>query len=136
MHGKFAIGSTGHLLANHQNAMLDPLMVCLASKNQLHWLTRADIFRKPSMNWLLRKINMLPVYRERDRVADLAKKTQETFDECYAGMKPNSVICIFPEGTHRGKKQLVPLKKRRRPFGNGSNRCRDRHTNCSCRSGL
>lgn len=99
------------LVANHQNAMLDPLMVCLASKNQLHWLTRADIFRKPSMNWLLQKINMLPVYRERDRVADLANKNQETFDECYARMKRNAVICIFPEGTHRGKKQLVPLKK-------------------------
>ncbi len=99
------------IVANHQNAMLDPLMVCLASKNQLHWLTRADIFRKPSMNWLLRKVNMLPVYRERDRVADLANKNQETFDECYARMKRNAVICIFPEGTHRGKKQLVPLKK-------------------------
>jgi len=99
------------LVANHQNAMLDPLMVCLASQRQLHWLTRADIFKKPSVHKLLRKINMLPVYRERDRVADLSNKNQETFEECFARLKEHAIICIFPEGTHRGKKQLVPLKK-------------------------
>jgi hypothetical protein len=30
---------------------------------------------------------------------------------CYERMKNNAIIGIFPEGTHRGKKQLVPLKK-------------------------
>lgn len=99
------------LVANHQNAMLDPLMVCLASQRQLHWLTRADIFKKPSIHRLLRRLNMLPVFRERDRVADIANKNQETFEECFARLKEHAIICIFPEGTHRGKKQLVPLKK-------------------------
>jgi hypothetical protein len=54
---------------------------------------------------------MLPVYRERDRVADIHDKNNEIFQECYRRMKHNAVIGIFPEGTHRGKKQLVPLKK-------------------------
>lgn len=99
------------LVANHQNAMLDPVVACLYSRKQLHWLTRADIFRKPSLNKLLRSLNMLPVYRERDRVSDLAERNAETFNECYDRLSHHSVICIFPEGTHRGKKQLVPLKK-------------------------
>lgn len=99
------------LVANHQNAMLDPVITCLYSSKQLHWLTRADIFQKPFVNRLLRKLNMLPVYRERDRVSDLAERNAATFNECYDRLKNHAVICIFPEGTHRGKKQLVPLKK-------------------------
>jgi len=99
------------LVANHQNAMLDPVVLCLLNKKQLHWLTRADIFKKPRINNLLRRLNMLPVFRERDRVADLLEKNKATFDECFDRLKAGAVVCIFPEGTHRGKKQLVPLKK-------------------------
>lgn len=54
---------------------------------------------------------MLPIYRERDRVADIAERNKITFDECNSRLRNNAVICIFPEGSHRGKKQLVPLKK-------------------------
>jgi 1-acyl-sn-glycerol-3-phosphate acyltransferase len=99
------------LVANHQNAMLDPVLICMFARTQLHWLTRADIFRKPAVNKLLRNLNMLPVYRERDRVADIADRNKATFEECYLRLQHHAVICIFPEGTHRGKKQLVPLKK-------------------------
>jgi 1-acyl-sn-glycerol-3-phosphate acyltransferase len=99
------------LVANHQNAMMDPVMICLVSKRQLHWLTRADVFKKNWVNKLLRNLNMLPVFRERDRVSDLIDRNNTTFQECYDRLKSNAVICIFPEGTHRGKKQLVSLKK-------------------------
>jgi 1-acyl-sn-glycerol-3-phosphate acyltransferase len=99
------------LVANHQNAMLDPVLICLFSNKQLHWLTRADLFKKLPINKLLRRLNMLPVYRDRDRVSDLAHRNQATFEECYERLKGHAVVSIFPEGTHRGKKQLVPLKK-------------------------
>ncbi len=99
------------LVANHQNAMLDPVMAGVFCRPQLHWLTRADVFKKPKVNKLLRKLNMLPVFRERDRVANMFEMNQTTFEECYERLKKNAVISIFPEGSHRGKKQLVPLKK-------------------------
>jgi 1-acyl-sn-glycerol-3-phosphate acyltransferase len=99
------------LVANHQNAMLDPVITAICSRKQLHWLTRADVFLRPAMNRLLRSLNMLPVYRERDRVQDISAVNKVTFSECYARLKAHAVICVFPEGTHRGKKQLVPLKK-------------------------
>lgn len=100
------------LVANHQNAMLDPVLICLFTKKQLHWLTRADVFKKPAVSAFLHKLNMLPVYRERDRVSDLADRNGKTFDICYDRLRSNAVVCLFPEGTHRGKKQLVlPLKK-------------------------
>lgn len=99
------------LVSNHQNAMLDPLVLCVESKRQLHWLTRADVFKKPAVNKLLRNFNMLPVYRERDRVDDLSAYNKVTFEVCNERLKEGAIICMFPEGTHRGKKQLVPLKK-------------------------
>lgn len=99
------------LVANHQNALLDPVVLCVSTSLQLHWLTRADVFKSRPADWFLRKINMMPVYRERDRVADLHDRNNEVFRQCYDRMKSNAVIGIFPEGTHRGKKQLVPLKK-------------------------
>lgn len=99
------------LVANHQNAMMDPMVLCVETKPQLHWLTRADIFKKPFINKLLRNLNMLPVYRERDRVTDLSAYNQLTFDTCNERLKEGAVVCLFPEGSHRGKKQLVPLKK-------------------------
>jgi len=99
------------IVANHQNALLDPVVLCVATSAQLHWLTRADVFKNPLVNRFLRRINMLPVYRERDRVANIHDRNNEIFQLCYERMKNNAVIGIFPEGTHRGKKQLVPLKK-------------------------
>ena len=99
------------MVANHQNALLDPVVLCVSTSKQLNWLTRADVFKNPLVDRFLRGINMLPVYRERDRVADLHNRNNEIFRLCYERMKDNAVIGIFPEGTHRGKKQLVPLKK-------------------------
>ena len=99
------------MVANHQNALLDPVVLCVSTNNQLHWLTRADVFKDPLVNRFLRRINMLPVYRERDRVADIHDRNNEIFRLCYDRLKNNAIIGIFPEGTHRGKKQLVPLKK-------------------------
>lgn len=99
------------IVANHQNALLDPVVLCVATSKQLHWLTRADVFKNPLVNRFLRRINMMPVYRERDRVANIHDRNNEIFQMCYERMKNNAVIGIFPEGTHRGKKQLVPLKK-------------------------
>ncbi len=99
------------MVANHQNALLDPVVLCVTTNKQVNWLTRADVFKNPLVDRFLRGINMLPVYRERDRVADLHNRNNEIFRLCYERMKDNAVIGIFPEGTHRGKKQLVPLKK-------------------------
>ena len=99
------------IVANHQNALLDPVVLCVSSRRQLHWLTRADVFKNKRVSAFLHRINMMPVYRERDRVADLHDRNNAIFNECYRRMQQNAIIGIFPEGTHRGKKQLVPLKK-------------------------
>lgn len=99
------------LVANHQNAMMDPVLCCSFFPPQLHWLTRADVFKQPTVRKLLTSFNMLPVYRDRDRISDMQEKNREVFNIVYNRLKQNAIICLFPEGTHRGKKQLMTLKK-------------------------
>ena len=54
---------------------------------------------------------MLPVYRERDKVEGMFDKNDQIFKECYARIASGAVIALFPEGTHRGRKQLFQFKK-------------------------
>lgn len=99
------------LISNHQNAMLDPVLICFFAPKQLHWLTRADIFKNGLVKKLLHNFNMMPVYRERDGLGNMRDANTKIFEECYDRLEHHAVISMFPEGTHRGKKQLMPFKK-------------------------
>lgn len=99
------------IVANHQNGMMDPFMACAFAPRQLHWLTRADIFKSPLAYKFLTNINMLPIYRERDKVADIGDKNKAIFHECYNRLANGNVVCLFPEGNHNNVKHLRTLKK-------------------------
>jgi 1-acyl-sn-glycerol-3-phosphate acyltransferase len=100
------------LIGNHQNAMMDPLIFCNVVPKQLHWLTRSDVFKKGLIAEFLYKLNMLPIYREKDGVADQMARNEIVFQACRDRMSKGAVLAMFPEGSHRGKKQLMtPLKK-------------------------
>lgn len=100
------------VVGNHQNALLDPILCCSIITQQLHWLTRSDVFKPGLVSFLLKKVNMLPVYREKDNVADLRDRNETIFQECYKRLNRGHWISLFPEGTHKGKKSLnTPLKK-------------------------
>ncbi len=99
------------LISNHQNAMLDPVLLCVFAPKQLHWLARADVFKNPLIKKVLFKINMMPVYRERDGVENLRDENNKVFEECFSRLGNGAVISLFPEGTHRGRKELIPFKK-------------------------
>ena len=100
------------VVGNHQNALLDPILCCSIITQQLHWLTRSDVFKPGLVSAILKKVNMLPVYREKDNVGDLRDRNDAIFKECYKRLNRGQWISLFPEGTHKGKKSLnTPLKK-------------------------
>jgi len=97
--------------ANHQNAFLDPIVLAGHLKKPVYFLTRADIFKKKIANKILRKVHMLPIFRQRDGV-NTAEKNKTTFDQCYDILNNKEHVLIFPEGNHNYKKHLrTPLKK-------------------------
>lgn len=98
------------LVANHQNGMMDPVVLCVMERNQLHWLTRSDIFKKPMVSKILHSLNMLPVYRPKDNVGDAKAKNEKIFEETYRRISAGNIIAVFPEGNHGNKKHLRSIK--------------------------
>jgi 1-acyl-sn-glycerol-3-phosphate acyltransferase len=99
------------IVSNHQNALMDPLMCCLTAPRQLHFLTRADVFKSKLFRGVVFALNMLPVYRRRDRIDDMVERNNKTFEVAIARLSKGAAIGIFPEGNHGAHKSLRPLKK-------------------------
>lgn len=98
------------LVANHQNALIDPLLLATHTRLNPHFLTRASVFKNPIAAKLLGWIRMLPVYRVRDGFSTI-QQNQKTFDETYKILRANGTIIIFSEGSHSLIRNLRPLSK-------------------------
>lgn len=97
-------------VANHQNALVDPLLIGAYTPRELHFLTRSDVFSTPLIRALLSSVNMLPIYRIKDGINSLAKN-EEVFEKCYTILNNKGTILIFPEGNHNIKRRLRALSK-------------------------
>ncbi len=102
------------IIPNHQNSFMDALLITTRLHKTLSFLTRAQAFSHPFMNWYLRSLNMLPVYRVRDGIKNV-QKNEEIFQECINRLSNNEAVLIFPEANH-------DLKRRLRPFSKGFTR--------------
>lgn len=99
-------------IANHQNGLMDPLVLCsLRSPHQIHWLTRADIFYKRVARALLFAFNQMPIYRQRDRLADARERNERIFEICAKRLEIGAAVGLFPEGNHRDVKSLRLLRR-------------------------
>jgi 1-acyl-sn-glycerol-3-phosphate acyltransferase len=98
------------LLPNHQNSFMDALLVATHYPGYMFFLTRAQAFKTPFMNWFLRSLNMLPVYRVRDGLSSVTKNNQ-IFDLCVEYLNKKYPILVFPEANHDLKRRIRPLSK-------------------------
>ncbi|MGY6520567.1 MAG: 1-acyl-sn-glycerol-3-phosphate acyltransferase [Mongoliitalea sp.] len=98
------------IVSNHQNALIDPLIVATQTHLKPHFLTRASAFKNPIANKLLRFIRMIPVYRVRDGKENMEKNNQ-TFDQSVSILSNHGSILIFAEGGHSHERSQRPLKK-------------------------
>ena len=98
------------VVANHQNALLDPIVLGVISERQINFLARAAVFKSPLHAKLLSYLHMQPVYRPVDGV-DVRTSNEPIFKTCTARLNEGAVIGIFPEGNHDLPKRLRPLKK-------------------------
>lgn len=98
------------LVANHQNALIDPLLLATHTSLKPYFLTRASVFKKPFVAKMLNFIHMLPVYRVRDGFSTI-QQNQGTFDLTYEVLRKNGSVIIFAEGSHSLIRNLRPLSK-------------------------
>lgn len=95
---------------NHQNALLDALLLSVLSWRNPHFLTRADIFNHPLIDKFLRGSKMLPVYRIRDGFSSL-RRNDVIFESAKNILMRGGVVGLFPEGSHSLYYKIRPLKK-------------------------
>ena len=97
-------------VANHQNALIDPLLIGATNKRQLYFLTQAQVFLGPFIRALFASVNMLPIYRIRDGYQTLSKN-QDVFEKCTKILNKNQTLLIFPEGSHNIKRRIRNLSR-------------------------
>jgi len=112
VHGKAALRQRGPLLivANHPDSFFDALVIAANCSHPVSFLARGDVFTKPWHDFLLRALNMMPVYRQREGKEHL-HKNQNSFDASVEVLKNNGILLIFIEGTCLNKNEIQPFKK-------------------------
>lgn len=98
------------LACNHPNSFLDALIIGSHYQRPVHYLARGDVFAKPWIRYLLRKIHMIPVYRLTEGRTQL-KNNEATFRECLSILENRGVVLIFAEGICKNERSVQPLKK-------------------------
>lgn len=110
--GKDLIPQNGPVIfaPNHQNALMDPLVLHFAARMQTIFLARSDIFRIPVLKDFFYWLKMLPVFRIRDGIENL-QNNDESFNIAVEVLEHGRSVGIFPEATHTNLRRLLPLKK-------------------------
>jgi 1-acyl-sn-glycerol-3-phosphate acyltransferase len=81
------------LACNHPNSFLDAIILATLFKQPLYSLARGDAFHHPLIAWLLRQMNILPVYRDREGTAHL-HKNYHTFNACIDIFRKNGSYLV------------------------------------------
>jgi 1-acyl-sn-glycerol-3-phosphate acyltransferase len=97
------------LTANHQNALVDPMLILATTSRRAVTLAKAPLFRSPLFGPLLRLAGALPVRRQQDPGSDMSKN-EEMFRRVNAHLGRGGAILLFPEGLSQPKPTLMPLR--------------------------
>ena len=95
---------------NHSNTLMDALVVLASRPAPSSFGARADIFSTDTIKKLMNFLRLVPIYRARDGF-NKVEKNREMTDTILKSIDNGIPFVIFPEGTHRAKHSLLPLKK-------------------------
>ncbi len=95
---------------NHQNALMDALIVLFSVPQDVVFLARADVFKKRFMAYIANSVKMLPVFRQRDGAGELGKN-HDIFDITVDLLHRRHYLALMPEGNHGHQRRLRPLVK-------------------------
>lgn len=119
---------------NHSNAFWDGVLIGLHTKQQVWFLARGDVFKKPVAAKILNAIGIAPIYRMQEGIENI-EKNKEVFDRCYQLLNQNQSIAIFPEGNCERESKLRPLKKGTARIAHGAlqsfNASKELYINCA-----
>ena len=97
------------LVANHENNLLDPLLVLAFSGAYPRFLAKSTLWAHPLVAPLLVLAGALPVYRRQDEGANVAANA-DTFAASGELLAAGGAVALFPEGTSHNQPHRLPLK--------------------------
>lgn len=95
---------------NHPNGLIDPLIVTTNNPRASYFLVKAAAFKNPIIKKILNSLNLIPIYRMRDGIDQLAKN-EEVFNTCYSLFNRGKSLMIFPEGSDCRDRTVRSLSK-------------------------
>ncbi len=102
------------LAANHNNALVDALVVATAVSREVRLTAKATLLDNPLTRVVVRAVGVIPLRRASDEAraggtAD-ASRNQGAFDLVVATLADNGMLLIFPEGKSHSEPELAPLR--------------------------
>jgi len=97
-------------VGNHQNGLIDPLLIAAFNKRSTTFYTRASVFKNPIVSKILHYLGLLPIFRFRDGGRNL-RNNIELFEKGADALIGGDAIALFPEGNHGAERRIRTLKK-------------------------
>jgi 1-acyl-sn-glycerol-3-phosphate acyltransferase len=104
------------ILANHPNALIDPLLVGTAIDRRVVLTAKATLFEHPGLAWLLQAMGVVPLRRAKDEAHDRTaplvtpQRNAQAFALVTSALRASKAVLIFPEGISHDDPSLAPLK--------------------------
>ena len=98
-------------VGNHQNGLIDPLLIAAFNKRSTTFYTRASVFKNPIVSKILHYLGLLPIFRFRDGGRNLRNNIELFEKGADALIGRGEAIVLFPEGNHGAERRVRPLKK-------------------------
>lgn len=97
------------LTANHQNALVDPMLLLATVPRQLVPIAKAPLFRHPLIGPFLHLLGAVPVHR-RQEAGDDPTRNEAMFSAAIGTLERGGAVMIFPEGLSHPHPALMPLR--------------------------
>ncbi len=113
---KIPVGSPLLLAANHQNALVDSLIVGWLVPRPIAMTAKATLADNPLIAILFRALHVVPLRRVSDEVRKRnglpvdRSRNADAFAEIFKLLEKNGALLIFPEGKSHNEAGLEPLK--------------------------
>jgi glycerol-3-phosphate O-acyltransferase/dihydroxyacetone phosphate acyltransferase len=97
-------------VANHVNALVDPILVLTAAPCPISPVAKSTLWKIPGLRWLLEATDAVPIARRRDDPTKASDSNDAAFDRIAAWLTAGQNILIFPEGTSHSEPHLLNIK--------------------------
>lgn len=97
------------VVANHLNALVDPLVLFRTAGRPTRPLAKAPLFEDPLVGPVLKGLGGLPVFRPRDD-PEQVHQNEATFDAAIRALHAGEAVQIYPEGQSHSEPSMTRLK--------------------------